>query len=1104
MGDIRQFLEALDLGQYSTVFVENEIDVRDLPELSEVDLKDLGLPLGPRRRILAAIRDMGSVAPPDQAPASHPAERRQIAVLFCDLVGSTAMSAELDPEDLRDLIQRYQDVVSAEIVRYGGFVAKFLGDGVLAYFGYPTAHEEGTERAIRAGLGIVAEIRDRQAEMVGATGTSINTRIGIESGLVVIGDMIGETASEVGAIVGETPNLASRLESVASPGEIVIGPAARRLAGYAFRLKDRGPQILKGMTKPVRAWTVAGDADTEGRFEATRGPNLTPFVGRDAELSLLMEKWDDACAGEGRVVFVSGEAGIGKSRLTQVLRERLREVPHTRLNYQCSPYHTSTALHPILRQFEWAAGFAVVDDLETKLDKLEVMIAPGPMVTEAATPLFAAMLGLAAGDRWPPLVMTPQKQKAETLKALADQVAALAETQPVLLIFEDAHWIDPTSQEAIEVLAARIPDQKTLLVVTHRPEYAPPFGMQAMGHVSSISLARLGRRQSTELAAHVSGGGELSDETLTEIVTRTDGVPLFLEELTKTVLETGAKSTTAIPTTLNDSLMVRLNRLSPMRETAQIAACIGREFNTDLLAAVCPLGDAALGDALDELVRNELIFRTGTGYMFKHALVQMAAYESLLKSRRQELHGKIARALEEGFPDIAANEPEVIAHHFGQAKVADRAIDYLRKAGELASHISAHAETVAHLSKALAILETLPESPERSRNELDLLTKMGPALFATRGSTSEVEANHRRAFELAQELGESLQKFAALQGLWFLHHYRSELKKSKIVAEQMVELAIGQHDSMPIISSHRCLGYSLHVLGELDRARSELEFVISGYDPEAHADFASRQSGSDPGAGSMCQIAWVLFALGYPDQAVESSQKGLKLAERLAHPFSITWAHTAAAALHQWRGDTQATFDHATAALEIAEEKAMTVYVHWLHVLHGWALFERDCDANAIIPMREAVAALEAMGAFLVTPYFGGILTGSALGKNGRVHEALDLVNQTLARIDLTEERLWEAELHRMKGQLLLEFGAGKDAEAEACFLKAIEVAGAQKAKSWELRAATSLARLQCDQGRRDEARNLLARVYGWFTEGFGTPDLKAAKVLLDEMSTKD
>ena len=1022
-------------------------------------------------------------------------------MLFCDLVGSTALSEKLDPEDMRDLMQRYQDVVSTEIVRFGGFVAKFLGDGVLAYFGYPTAHEDSTERAIRAGLGILAAIRDRQAEMAGTTGAGISTRIGIESGLVVVGDMIGETASEAGAIVGETPNLASRLEGVAAPGEAVIGPAARRLAGYAFQLEDRGPQILKGMAKPVRAWRVVGEAETEGRFEATRGPNLTPFVGRDAELSLLMEKWEDASAGEGRVVFVSGEAGIGKSRLTQVLRERLREVPHTRLNYQCSPYHTNSALYPVLRQFERAAAFAAGDDLETKLNKLEAAITSSPMVAETAAPLFASMMGLPSGDRYPPLEMTPQKQKAETLKALADQVAALTETQPVLLIFEDAHWIDPTSQETIEVLAARIDGLKVLLIITHRPEYAPPPGMQAMGHVSTVSLARLGRRQAAELAAQVNGGDALSDDTMAEIVTRTDGVPLFVEELTKTVLETGAKSAAAIPTTLNDSLMVRLDRMSPVREAAQIAACIGREFDTDLLDAVSPLGGNALAEALDELVKSELIFRTGNGHSFKHALVQMAAYESLLKSRRQELHGKIAQALEEGFPDIAANEPEVIAHHFSQANIADRAIDYLGKAGEVASQMSAHAETVAHLSKALAILETLPESPERSRNELDLLTKMGPALFATRGSTSEVEAHHRRAFELAQELGESLQKFAALQGLWFLHHYRSEHQKSKIVAEQMVELARDQHDSMPFISSHRSLGYSLHVLGELDRARSELELVISGYDPEAHADFASRHSGSDPGAGSMCQIAWVLFALGYPDQAIERSQTGLELAERLAHPFSITWAHTAAAALHQWRGDTQATFDHAMAALEIAEEKAMTVYVHWLQVLHGWALFARDGDANAIIPMHEAVAALEVMGALLLTPYFCGILTGSALGQNGQVHEALDLVNEMLARIDRTEERFLEAELHRTKGQLILEFGAGKDAEAEVCFLKAIEVAGAQKAKSWELRAATSLARLWRDQGRRDEARDLLAPVYGWFTEGFGTPDLKAAMAVLEDVS---
>lgn len=1102
MSDISQWLQSLDLDHHSAVFVENEIDVRDLSELTEDDLKELGLTLGPRRRILAAIRDLANVAPTEQSQTSHQAERRQIAVLFCDLVGSTALSAKLDPEDMRDLMQRYQDVVSAEIVQFGGFVAKFLGDGVLACFGYPNAHEDSTERAIRAGLGIVAAISDQQAELVGTTGTCISTRIGIESGLVVVGDMIGETASEAGAIIGETPNLASRLEGVAAPGEVVIGPAARRLAGYAFQLEDRGPQILKGMTKPVRAWRVVDEAETEGRFEATRGPNLTPFVGRDAELSLLMEKWDDACAGEGRVIFVSGEAGIGKSRLTQVLRERLREVPHTRLNYQCSPYHISSALHPILRQFERAAGFAAGDDLETKLNKLETAITPGPMVAETAAPLFASMMGFPSGDRYKPLEMSPQKQKAETLRALADQVAALAETQPILLIFEDAHWVDPTSQETIEVLAARLAELRALLVITHRPEYVPPPGMQAMGHVSSIALARLGRRHAVELASHVTGNRGLSHDTLDRIVTRTDGVPLFLEELTKTVLETGAESATAIPATLNDSLMVRLDRMSPVRETAQIAACIGREFDTHLLALVSPLSDNALGEALDELVRSELIFRAGTSYVFKHALVQSAAYESLLKSNRKQIHGRIAAALEAHAESGGDAEPAVLARHCEEAEYTDRAIGYWEQAGQRSIERSANIEAIAYLRRAIGLIVALPVTFERHHLELRLQIRLAVPLISTKGyGANETGAVFERASELSEEVKDPAQLFPVLYQQWVYSQIQARTKAAKEYALNFIRVAENQERSGMRLFGHRILAVSLFYCGEFDEACRESELVLSHYREADHADL-KYQFGQDPRSASLSILAHSEHLLGKPEKGY------LRSLEALEHATAARHAHTLAYALRYGpvgtsilRRDYAAAETFSEQMLKLSREQDLGMWAACAEVFFAWAIAHRGHAEEAVELAERGVRNLAATHTSLDHPNIMCLLA-EIYAANSRHRDAICALDDAIDHAERTGDCRYEPEAHRLRGCQLLSCdstdGAG---EAERSILRSIEIALSQSARSWELRAATSLAQLWRDQGRREEARDLLAPIYGWFTEGFGTPDLKAAKALLEELA---
>ncbi len=751
--DIGAWLEELGLSKYAEAFVENGVDLRALPHLSEGDLKDLGVLLGHRRILLAAI---ASLQDPERArqgkePASEPlsrgeAERRQLTVMFCDLVGSTKLSVELDPEELRDVIGRYQNTVVGEVARYDGHVAKFMGDGVLVYFGYPVAHEDDAERAVRASLGIVAVMGEQAA-----AGEGPRVRIGVATGRVVVGDLVGEGAAQEEAVIGETPNLASRLQELAAPGSVLVAQMTHDLLGDLFEVEDLGAQALKGFAEPISAWRVLGERVVESRFEAVHGGRLTAFVGREQELALLKERWARARDGEGQVVLLTGEAGIGKSRLTRALMEHLVEKRHTRLRYQCSPHHVNSALHPFIDQLERAAGFEVGDDAAAKQVKLEALLRRASDSIGEAMPLIAALLSVSLGGGVPGRELDPQRQKQLTHEALLDQLAGLAARQPVLMIFEDAHWADPTTLELLEQTVDRVQEARILAVITSRPEFDPPWPSHS--HITTLTLNRLGRRQGAAIVSDLTGGKALPEEVLEQIVARTDGVPLFVEELTKTVLEsglltdsgdryelTGPLSTLAIPSTLQDSLMARLDRLAPAKEVAQIGATIGREFRHRLLAAVSPLGDDALEDSLEQLVGSELIFRRGTPpdatYIFKHALVQDAAYESLLKSKRKKLHRRIAQALEQDFPETVETEPEILAHHFAEAGLSEAAVEYWRRAGRRAVERSSNAEAIAHLNKGIELLDALPVSSERMRTEIALQTVLGVGLVQAEGGSS--------------------------------------------------------------------------------------------------------------------------------------------------------------------------------------------------------------------------------------------------------------------------------------------------------------------------------------------------------------------------------
>jgi class 3 adenylate cyclase/predicted ATPase len=1098
--DVGDWLRCLGLERYEQAFRDNEIDADLLPNLTADDLKDLGVALvGHRRRLLDAIGALRGDAEPGESggpsheatetaarPPRSEAERRQLTVMFCDLVGSTALSARLDPEDLREVIRGYQDAVAVEIARFEGHVAKFMGDGVLAYFGYPRAHEDDAERAVRAGLALAGTV----AQLKAPTGEALAARVGIATGQVVVGDLIGEGAAQEQAVVGETPNLAARLQMVAALGQVVIAQPTRRLLGASFEIEDLGEHDLKGIAQRVEAFAVTGERPVESRFEARSGLALLPMVGRDQELALLLERWTQAKAGEGQGVLLVGEAGIGKSRISRALLDAVANEPHTRVRYQCSPYHANSPLWPVIQQLSHAAGLNADDPLEARLDELEGLLDRAGGHDAAA--LIADLLGLDGSARYGPLDLTPQAQRARTLEALVEQMLGLAARQPVLVVVEDAHWIDPTTLEMIEQSLDRIADARVLLLLTSRPDRQPEVA--AHPHVTRLTLNRLGR---TGVEAIVTGlgGDRLPVETIDAIIARTDGVPLFVEELTKAVLETGE---TAIPASLHDSLMARLDRIPEVKEFAQIAACIGREFDYPLLAAVVDRSDPDLRSALDKLAAAELIFRRGMPpdacYVFKHSLVQDAAYQSLLKSRRQQLHARIAEILEQRFPDKAETEPELFARHFTAAGLTAAGVHYWERAGARATDRSAFVEAINHYHKGLRLLSALSDVQERSRLELTLRMGLGDAFSWMRGfAAPEVEAAFSRAHELSRQMGETPELFRIVWGLWHFFIIRGDLAKAQELSREVAQLGQRLQDPSFLPHIHRTLGETALWRGEFAAAQRESMKCFVG-DVAPPKPIPGVQ---DPLVMCGTWLAYSLWHLGYPDQALARVNALLERAKASALSGDLGAALIDAAWVRVLRRDTREARESAETALQFNEERGHAFHVAMSAVLLGSALVAEEHDESGLTKIRDGTAASGATGAGIFQPWYLALLA-AAHAQLGDPKAGLAALAEAETRMGQSGERWPEAEIHRLRGELTLSIeGAG--AEAERCFRRSIEVARGQQARSPELRAATSLARLWHDQGKRREARDLLAPLYGWFTEGFETADLKDAKALLDE-----
>jgi class 3 adenylate cyclase len=1111
---IQEWLAGLGLSEYAQRFAENGIDDTVLPHLTEQDLKDIGVLLGHRRKMLAAIAQLAgaaaSGAAPEPAPAPEPkpqdtAERRQLTVLFCDLVGSTALSARLDPEDLRSIIGTYHRCCADVIGKAGGFVAKYMGDGVLAYFGYPQAHEEDAERAVRAGLALVGAI----PKLHGHGGAALQVRIGIATGLVVVGDLLGEGAAQEQAVVGETPNLAARLQALAEPGAVVISASTRQLTGGLFAYRNLGTVSLKGFGDSVPAWEVTGLGATESRFEALRA-TTTPLVGRDEEIELLLRRWEQAKAGDGQVVLICGEPGIGKSRIVQTILERIAAEPHTRMRYFCSPHHQDSAFYPSIAQLERAAGFRREDTSEERLSKLESVLAQGTNDLSEVVPLLADLLSIPTGDRHQPLNLTPQKRKERTLQVQLAQIEGLAARQPVVMAFEDIHWSDPTTRESLDLLVDRVPELRVLVILTFRPEFAPPW--VGRPHVTMLTLSRLPPRRRAEMIAHVTGGKGLPREIADQIINRTDGVPLFIEELTKTVVESGIVAEEgdhyalkgpvaplAIPTSLHASLLARLDRLAPTREIAQIGAALGRSFSHELISAVAELSSQKLDEGLAQLVSAELIFRRGTPpdaeYTFKHALVQDAAYSTLLRSRRQQLHARIVTTLETRFPEIVAADPALLARHCSDGDLGERAVGYWTKAGQRSVVRSAMAEAVTQLEKGLNVLSTEPSGLRRQQQEFDLLIWLGRA-FMTTGRIGSPECNQIfvRATEIAEQMDRPDYLVSVLHGRWQYHLSRAEYRLAAQFDERIEQIGCKRHIPHATLQGRILSGLRHFYLGEFATARTLLDQCHGLGEPAVRWSLLSADFAYSTVLG---YLAVTVAYMGYFDLAQSLSNEALLEARRVGHAFFQTFSYLFVCYIAVLTNSTESLRRYSDEFFALTTEHGF----QFLADAMAW----RGCSSTDLGQasdgdrlLSDAISLLRSAGRSIFIPYCLTYLA-EAKAKSDGPDEGLRLLQEAAQVIEATDERFNEAELYRVQGGILSAMGNGTAAEQSYC--RALAVAVRQNAKALELRAATSLARLWRDQGKRTEAHGLLAPVYGWFTEGFDTPVLIEAKALLEQLA---
>ena len=1126
---VSTWLENLGLGRYTETFQQNAITWDVLPELKENDLEALGVLLGHRKTLLRAIAQLspsaegknpGSfplVVSPDTPPFSperDQAERRQLTVMFCDLVDSTALSRRLDPEDLQDVIRHFLDACSQTIGRFNGYIAKYMGDGMLVYFGYPQAHENDAERAIHSGLAILDTVKalhqDNPHPDIG-----IAARIGIATGQVVVGELMGQDTAKERSVFGETPNLAARLQALAKPNQLIIDPVTKRLVGHEFELADHGATALKGFDTPVQTWQVLSlRLSSVSRFEGSRASHLTNFVGREQEIALLLGRWREAVDGEGQVVLLCGEAGIGKSRIANSLGDRLAEERYQTMPFQCSLYHANTALYPAINFLRQAAGLTSQDSPQAQLEKLNFMARERGIENQDTVFLLAELLSIHGAHQNPQLPVSAETRKHMTLEALVQYLARLAEHSPVLFIVEDAHWLDPTTLDLMTRIIGRIRQMRVLLLITFRPNFKPVWADYS--HVTSLTLSRLPRRQSAELVVAMTGGKTLPLEVQQAILAKADGVPLYIEAMTENVLESGLLTEgneaftlkgplkgLPIPDSLHALLMERVDRLGPAKNIVQTGAAIGREFTYELLQATLEVPDSELKNALDLFVESGLIFQEGeiplATYHFKHALVQEAAYSTLPKKPRRALHGRIAKTLESRFAHRVTREPELVAYHYEQAGLTSQAVEYWHRAARRDAERSANIETLHHFDRALELLKELPPGPERNALELELLLARGTPLLSVKGFASDdMGENYRRAKDLLQDNSGSAHQFRAIRGLWVFHMVRGHLANARELAENLLALAHREQSSDLLIEAHLDLGSTYFFIGRFDEARTHLLTAKSLYEPNQHRAHALL-FGQDPGITARTFLARTLWILGELEPVEPMVQEAIGLTRELEHPYTLVFTLVNLSSLYSAARNAKRTRELADEAIAVSKQYSFELGLAWATTSQGWALAKTG-QAEGLGTLLHGLSATRATGARTQDTFTLALLAEIYLRHN-RIEEGLDAIEEAQTLVVTGGERFWHAELLRLKGELLLGQSDESVHAAEECLCEALRIAQDQRAKMIELRAATSLAKLWRKLDKSDEAKRVLQAVYSRFTEGFDNRDLIEAKAVLDQLT---
>jgi class 3 adenylate cyclase/predicted ATPase/ABC-type transport system involved in cytochrome c biogenesis ATPase subunit len=1125
---VSAWLESLGLGIYHEAFQQNAIAWDVLPELNEADLEALGVLLGHRKTLLRAIahlsqsaEGMGSVSIPRAVSPEQPpvpperdqSERRQLTVMFCDLVGSTALSRRLDPEELQDVIRRFLDACSQTIGRFNGYIAQYLGDGILVYFGYPHAHENDAERTVHAGLAILDTVKalnhdNPYPECI------LAVRVGIATGHVVVGEVIGQDPAKARSVFGETPNLAARLQALAQPNQLIIDSVTKRLVGNEFEFAYLGAFSLKGFDTPVQAWQVLSLRLSASRFESSRASQLTNFVGREQEISLLLGRWREAIGGEGQVVLLCGEAGIGKSRIVRSLCDRLVDERYQTIQFQCSPFHANTALYPAITFLRQAAGLASQDSAQAQLEKLDVMARESGIENQDMVSVFADLLSIQGHRRDPPLTVSSEKRKDMTLEALVHHLQRLADRSPVLFIVEDAHWLDPTTLDLMTRIIGRIRQMRLLLLITFRPNFKPVWADYS--HVTSLTLSRLPRRQSAELVAAMTGGKVLPPEVQQAILAKTDGVPLYIEAMTENVLESGLLTEgneaftlkgplkeLPIPDSLHALLMERVDRLGPAKDIVQTGAAIGREFTYELLQATVEATDSQLRNALDLFVTSGLISQEGeipiAKYHFKHALVQEAAYSTLPKKPRRLLHARIAKTLESRFAERIKMEPELLAYHYEQAGLAGPAVEYWHRAARRDAERSANIEALNHFNRALDLLKELPQGAERNALELELLIARGAPMLSVKGYASDdMEQNYLRAKDLLQEHSGSVHQFLAIRGLWVFHLVKGHIADAHGLAENLLSLANREQIPELLIDSHHLLGSTYYFLGRFDEAKHHLLTAISLDDPNQHRSLALRY-GQDPGITARIMLARTLWILGEVEQAETLALEAIGMARAAEHPYTLVFTLVFLSRIYSAVGNANRTLELTDEAFAVSTQYSFELGLALATASQGWALAEKGQE-DGLGKLINGLSAIRDTGGTLDNTFTLTLLAVIYL-RNNHIEEGLGAIEEAQKLALTGGELFWQAELLRLKGELLLGQSDPSVQAAEQCFWEALKIAQDQHAKMLELRAATSLAKLWRKLNKSDEAKHILHSVYSRFTEGIDNRDVIEAKIVLEQLS---